>query len=148
VQDCFHCCCCSYFLVLVPGFDYESLSLDPPLHQEERQNARERARSWRTISAIQYSCSSIMSGASSVFPRHYGRQSCTIVHNPAYFTRIKVGFFSTGDYWFTDSVRCKKELFAWLRQSPVSRVLRCWHVWSMLQLHVLCGTPANCPWVQ
>jgi len=80
VQDCFHCCC-SFFLVLVPGFDYESLSLDPPLHQEERQNARERARSWRTISAIQYSCSSIMSGASSVFPRH-GRQSCTIVHNP------------------------------------------------------------------
>jgi len=70
------------FLGPGPGFRYyESLSLDPPLHQEERQNARERARSWRTISAIQYSCSSIMSGASSVFPRH-GRQSCTIVHNP------------------------------------------------------------------
>jgi len=69
------------FLGSGPGFlDYESLSLDPPLHQEERQNARERARSWRTISAIQYSCLS-MSGASSVFPRH-GRQSCTIVHNP------------------------------------------------------------------
>jgi len=70
------------FLGSGPGFRYESLSLDPPLHHEERQNARERARSWRTISAIQYSCLS-MSGASSVFPRHMEdnhAQLSTILH--------------------------------------------------------------------